>query len=366
MKKIALLYTTLLTVIFSLSATTNTSNDYGRNSGAPHAAFIFTEANVEFSIFPDGQFDFYALNHGPIYTNFNGHNRNGYAFSMNTGYDYGPYVQYDDYGAVVQIENVQVDYDYYGRITRAGRVKIKYNNYGFVERVGKLKVHYNPQRVYTHYSGYVNDYNRRYIYRPWHNYYRAPSKTYVIVYSKPYRQYYKPVRHTYYRPYSNNHRQKVTFNDNNSRNPNFGRRENAITTRSVSDRYKQNDTPRRTSSSDNSTIRAHRSDSKVIENKRGNSTVTPRRGSVTNGQDQSRATTTARSTETPRRSNVTQQTKPRANVSERTNSNSIPKRAATPEIKKQNTSANKANRSESKTINTPKRRSSTENKSRVK
>jgi hypothetical protein len=64
------------------------------------------ENGIEFSIFKDGQFDFYLPNHGPS-INVGGSIAN---FSFNTGFDYNPYVQYDSYGAIVQIENTPVFY----------------------------------------------------------------------------------------------------------------------------------------------------------------------------------------------------------------------------------------------------------------
>src|SRR5690606_9154231 len=140
MKKLALLFTAVFLIGTSVSAkTTNTAidnsyiNGYSKGYGN---SFIFTEGGIEFSVFPDGQFDFYAPNYGPK-ANISINTPN-ISFSFNTGYDYGPYVQYDDYGAIIQIENVPIYYDYYGRITQAGNVKIRYNHYGHVSRVGGL------------------------------------------------------------------------------------------------------------------------------------------------------------------------------------------------------------------------------------
>jgi len=85
----------------------------------------------------------------------------GVSLSFNTGHSYDAYVQYDDYGAVIQIENVPIYYDYYGRVIRAGNVRINYNNYGRISRVGGLYVYYNRYNNYSHYSGYINAYNRQ-------------------------------------------------------------------------------------------------------------------------------------------------------------------------------------------------------------
>ncbi|MDX1762363.1 MAG: hypothetical protein R3218_09440, partial [Christiangramia sp.] len=134
-------------------------------------------------------------------------------YSFNSGYNYGPFVQYDDYGAVIQIVNVPVYYDYYGRIIQAGRVQIRYNAFGLVNRIGNMFVHYNPYNNFSHTSGYINGRNVRYVYRPWHDYYMRPHSHYAIVYNEPYRLYYHPDRmkySAYKRYYQNNY-----YNSNN-------------------------------------------------------------------------------------------------------------------------------------------------------
>jgi len=149
--------------------TTVSNYNYVRGYGN---SFIFTEGGIEFSVFADGQFDFYAKTFGPN-VNVGFSNRN-VSFSFNTGYDYNPYVQYDDYGAVIQIENTPLYYDYYGRVNQIGNVHINYNNFGRVNRVGGLNVFYRGN-VFSHYTGFINTYNRGYVYRPWHRYYAVPA-----------------------------------------------------------------------------------------------------------------------------------------------------------------------------------------------
>lgn len=163
-------------------------NNYGE-------AFIFVEGGVEFAIYRNGEFDFY---YDPQFS------RNSQQLSIpngnisyNSGYNYDPYVQYDDYGAVIQIENVPVFYDYYGRIIQAGNIFIDYNRYGNISRVGGLRVKYNSFHQPFHYSGYINSYNSRYVYQPWHKYYSRPHSSYRVVYYEPYRAYYEPIRMNY-------------------------------------------------------------------------------------------------------------------------------------------------------------------------
>ncbi|TRO66351.1 hypothetical protein [Christiangramia sabulilitoris] len=159
-------------------------------------SFIFVEGGVEFAIYPNGEFDFY----------FNPDFRRGNSvhistpnvnISYNAGYNYEPYVQYDDYGAVIQIENVPIYYDYYGRIIQAGNIFLNYNNFGRLARVGNLHIHYNHAHRITHYSGFINHYNRHYVYRPWHDYYRRPHVNVSVVFGRPYRAFYEPRRISY-------------------------------------------------------------------------------------------------------------------------------------------------------------------------
>ncbi|MBD0777660.1 hypothetical protein HPE56_07635 [Maribacter sp. ANRC-HE7] len=196
MRNIVLLLTAL---VFSTSGTmastvedkVATSNAYTNNN-----SFIFIEQGITFSVFPDGEFDFYIENY------VSGRN-NG--VTMNSGYDYSPYAQYDDYGAVVQVENVPIYYDNYGRVTQIGDVNINYRN-NRVFRMGGMYVYYNHNGFYDHHTGYINVYNRHYVYRPFHRFFLRPAIGFSLVYQRPYRRYYAPYRYTYYRPYNYNTR----------------------------------------------------------------------------------------------------------------------------------------------------------------
>ena len=181
------------------TSTAETSMTYGYNYGK---SFIFTENGITFSVYPDGEFDFYMnrfFNTG-VRADFG-----NVGITFNSGYDYNAFVQYDDYGAVIQVENVPIYYDYYGRVDQIGDVRIRYRN-GRVYRVGGLYVYYNPAGHFDYYTGYINVYNRYYVYRPWYNYFARPAIGFCLVYNNPYRRYYNPIRYTYYRPYRYNHR----------------------------------------------------------------------------------------------------------------------------------------------------------------
>jgi hypothetical protein len=156
--------------------------------------FIFNLGSIEFAVFPDGQFDFnYLQNRNGVNVFINNGNT---AVSFNNGYDYNRFVQYDTYGAVIQIEEIPIFYDPYGRVNQIGDVSIFYNN-GFVNRIGNLRVYYSRPGVISYHRGYINRFNRFYVYQPWHNYYSVPFVDRCIVYNNPYRVNYYPIRYSW-------------------------------------------------------------------------------------------------------------------------------------------------------------------------
>lgn len=163
-------------------------------------SFIFVENGVSFSVYPDGEFDFYLNNPAGVQA---GVAFGATAVTFNSGFNYNRYVQYDDFGAVVQVRHVPVYYDYYGRVNRIGNVFISYRN-GRLFRLGGMRVYYNNLGYYSYHVGYVNPFNRYYVYRPFHQYFVRPAISYCMVYPQPYRRYYHPVRYTYHRPYHHN------------------------------------------------------------------------------------------------------------------------------------------------------------------
>ncbi len=172
-----------------LAATTATAVDLRRGY---ENGFIFQEGAVEFAVFPDGQFDFNYIDQ-IAELNFNRINRNT-GFSFNTGFFYDPFIQYDVYGAVTQIENIPIFYDSFGRIIQAGNVFISYRN-GFVNRIGNLSVFYRRPGIIWRTSGFVNRFNRVYVYQPWHGFYGVPFVNNCIVWNTPYRDFYNPIRY---------------------------------------------------------------------------------------------------------------------------------------------------------------------------
>ena len=160
-------------------------------------SFVFNEDGITFSVYPDGEFDFFiepVINSVCVNTAIGG-------FTFNTGYDYSPFLQYDDYGAVIQVENVPIYYDYYGRVSQIGNVPITYRNRR-VCQVGGLVIYYNNYGRYTHCTGYINAWNPYFVYRPFYTYFTRPVVNLCLVRYNPYRIHYQPVRHVYYRPYA--------------------------------------------------------------------------------------------------------------------------------------------------------------------
>ncbi len=270
----------LLTATPALGATTSSDhvdhvNRFYRGYGS---SFIFVEQGIEFAVFPDGQFDFNVLNYGPNFSAFA--DFGGVSISFNSGYGYDAYVQYDDFGAVVQIENVPIYYDYYGRITQAGSVRITYNNFGRVLRVGGLFVHYNRFNRFSHCTGFINVYNRHYVLRPWHNYYVIPAYDYCVVYNRPYRRYYNPVRYTYYNPYRNNIRPRTSVSYTRGRRGDVAR-----VTNNRSDRYRSDRVSRRGDLTDNSARIDRQRPGRDEQSLSRDGRINPRRGDKADRQD---------------------------------------------------------------------------------
>ena len=195
MKKLTLLLASLFGLV-----SVSMAHGYGRTSINSYAdAFVFDEMGVTFSVYPDGEFDFYLAGAHQATTISNGY----VSATFNSGYDYNPYVQYDDFGAVIQVENVPVWYDHYGRVSQIGDVLLSYRNRR-IYQVGGLYVHYNSHGHYDYHTGYINRWNPYFVYRPFYVAFARPVVNLCFVRTTPYRQYYTPVRYTYYRPYVTN------------------------------------------------------------------------------------------------------------------------------------------------------------------
>ena len=164
-------------------------------------AIVFDEMGVTFSVYPDGEFDFYLDNVLQTSSVSNGFVN----VTFNSGFNYSPFVQYDDFGAVIQVENVPIWYDHFGRVSQIGDVLVSYRNRRLF-RVGGLRVFYNSRGFYSHHTGFINTWNPYFVYRPFYMAFVRPRPGFCFVRPNPYRQFYQPMRYTYYRPYVNNAR----------------------------------------------------------------------------------------------------------------------------------------------------------------
>lgn len=214
MKNKILVFAIALFASYGMYAATTTSahtryyNNYGNS-------FTFVEQGITFSIFQNGEFDFYINPRNSLHIGYSTRNLN---ISFNSGYNYDAYVQYDFYGAIIQIENIPIYYDYYGRVEQIGNINVNYR-FGKLINLGGLHLYYDNYGYYSHHSGYINIYNRSYVYHPFHNFFAKPLFEYRVVSYKPYRHHYKPNRHKYYRDHSRN----KFYKKNNKRSNNTTR-----------------------------------------------------------------------------------------------------------------------------------------------
>lgn len=225
------LFLTLVTLALFGSLAASTVPNHLRNSNS----FVFNEQGIEFAIFNDGQFDFNVLRQRQNFIQFSNHN--GINISFNTGFDYSASIQYDSYGAVIQIENTPIYYDYYGRISQAGNVRVNYDYRGRVSWIGNMRINYDRYNN-SRCNGYVNRQHRYYTPSAWYSYYRAPNVQYCVIYKTPYRRNYTPIRYQYDRPYRNNRRPNV-YRNRTTQNRVANNRSNH------SNRYKTRQTTRR-------------------------------------------------------------------------------------------------------------------------
>ena len=125
MKNLILLISGIVLTTYGVQAKSLENKVQYTTSFSSNNAIIFVENGITFSIYRDGEFDFYMQNRINVANNAAAFNT-GYTF--NSGYNYNSFVQYDAYGAVIQVENVPIYYDYYGRVNQIGAIPIRYNN----------------------------------------------------------------------------------------------------------------------------------------------------------------------------------------------------------------------------------------------
>ncbi len=268
-------------------------------------SFIFVENGITFSVYPDGEFDFYIDNHL-------GNRRRNITF--NSGFDYSPFAQYDDYGAVVQVESVPIYYDHFGRVTQIGDVNVNYFN-NRVSAVGNMYVYYNRRGFYDYHTGFINIYNRHYVYSPFHGFFARPSLGFCLVFGRPYRRFYSPIRYTYYNPYHYNTRRTYAtigkthrYNKVRRERSSVYRNDKRVAVRNNSTRSNRTVASRNTSGRKNRT--AVRNNTTRVSN-RGRSidrTKTVRNSNIRKGTANGRTVTKRKVTRTPRSTTVKRST----------------------------------------------------------
>jgi hypothetical protein len=178
MKTLLLFTTSLLLNITTVSATELTHEP--NNTILEHSKryrfvepVVFIENNIEFVIFPNGDFDFESKNES-YYNPYNSrrtdvntsYKTRGVNIQYTTERFYKPMIVKDRFGNITRIGNTLIYYDRMGDVTQIGSVDIDYQRGNkIVSKVGGLKVAYNHWGQIVHTSGYVNRLNRDMYYQ---------------------------------------------------------------------------------------------------------------------------------------------------------------------------------------------------------
>ncbi len=172
MKKVTLIFASLLLVVTSATASTTTVDNSGKDLRITKRyrytqPIMFVERGVEFLIFPNGEFDFNTelitrpFNDDVYYRQGNSR-RSGINATFGvpgTTIRYtrprGVLVLHDRFGRVRRIGNIFLNYDRNGRIKRVGSVYMTYRR-GRLKRVGGLTIQYNHYGEIIGTHGFVN------------------------------------------------------------------------------------------------------------------------------------------------------------------------------------------------------------------
>lgn len=218
MKNVSLLFMSLL-FLFSFTSYAQESDEISNDTidstvertYKDNEPYIFVERGVEFAVFPNGEFDFAYV--GLNYEQ-NPYKKPNRPFSYNGGYNYDMFLQFDVFGAVIQIETVPVHYDNYGRIIKAGSVDISYSE-DAVAQIGNMHVQYQ-KGIANHISkGYINLSDRQLVKQAHHSRY-VGTAYYTIVSPFPYRENLDYTRYSFEQHkklYDNSKKTASTYNN---------------------------------------------------------------------------------------------------------------------------------------------------------
>jgi len=125
---------------------------------------IFREREIEFMLFPNGEFDFNTRPSRPRY-HVNGTNgapgTRGYYGTSERGIR----VEHDNFGRVRRVGNVYINYDAFGRVKRIGTIYMSYNSFA-VTKVGNMRIVYDRRGRIVDVYGFINHANGGYNYNP--------------------------------------------------------------------------------------------------------------------------------------------------------------------------------------------------------
>jgi len=122
---------------------------------------IFKEREIEFMLFPNGEFDFNTRPTRPRMINAYGFPKGAYYGTSERGVR----IEHDNFGRVRRVGNVYINYDVYGKVKRIGTIYISYNSFA-VTRIGNMRIIYDRRGRIVNVFGFINYANNGYVYNP--------------------------------------------------------------------------------------------------------------------------------------------------------------------------------------------------------
>lgn len=110
----------------------------------PAYPITFKERGITFFVNPKGDVDFITPNRRTRRRsewNIETYSAPGTSFRYNSSNR--SFVQYDDYGRVIQVGQSNISYNRFNQVRRIGTVSMRYDRRGLLSQVGNLRIHYN-------------------------------------------------------------------------------------------------------------------------------------------------------------------------------------------------------------------------------
>ena len=145
MKKITLLVASILLVgsVANASEIIKKSDEEKRMRYSFDEPISFTERDIEFFVFPNGEFDFNTRpedSQGDYFYKTAG--KRGTVTTTKRPTNYGVRIEHDSFGRVRRIGNTFINYDNRDRVSRIGTVYMKYNRTALTQ-IGGMQIVYN-------------------------------------------------------------------------------------------------------------------------------------------------------------------------------------------------------------------------------